>query len=108
MKGKILIIEDEAGYRELLRLHLQDDYQVLEVDSAAALQKTLAQDQPDIVLLDVKLPDANGLIDLLPIIKKRWPETQVIIRTGAPSDDQALPWAVEATKRGAFNFLRKG
>ena len=108
MKGKILIVEDEAGYRELLRLHLQDDYQVVEAESAAALQKTLSQDQPDVVLLDVKLPDANGLIDLLPIIKKRWPETEVIILTGAPSDDQALPWAVEATKRGAFNFLRKG
>jgi len=108
MKGKILIIEDEAGYRELLRLHLQDDYQVVEADSAAALQKTLSQEQPDVVLLDVKLPDANGLVDLLPIIKKRWPETEVIILTGAPSDDQALPWAVEATKRGAFNFLRKG
>ena len=108
MKGKILIVEDEAGYRELLRLHLQDDYQVVEAESGAALQKALSQDQPDVVLLDVKLPDANGLIDLLPIVKKRWPESEVIILTGAPSDDQALPWAVEATKRGAFNFLRKG
>jgi DNA-binding NtrC family response regulator len=108
MKGKILIVEDQADYRELLKLHIQDDYQVLEADSGAALQKTLAQDQPDVVLLDVKLPDANGLVDLLPIIKKRWPETEVIILTGAPNDDQALPWAVEATKRGAFNFLRKG
>jgi DNA-binding NtrC family response regulator len=108
MKGKILIVEDQADYRELLKLHIQDDYQVMEADSGAALQRTLAQDQPDVVLLDVKLPDANGLVDLLPIIKKRWPETEVIILTGAPNDDQALPWAVEATKRGAFNFLRKG
>ena len=108
MKGKVLIVEDQADYRELLKLHIQEDYQVLEADSGAALQKTLALDQPDVVLLDVKLPDANGLVDLLPIIKKRWPETEVIILTGAPNDDQALPWAVEATKRGAFNFLRKG
>jgi two-component system NtrC family response regulator len=108
MKGKVLIVEDQADYRELLKLHIQDDYQVLEADSAATLQKILGQEQPDVVLLDVKLPDANGLVDLLPIIKKRWPETEVIILTGAPNDDQALPWAVEATKRGAFNFLRKG
>src|ERR1043166_1349609 len=108
MKGKILIVEDEASYRELLKLHLEDDYQVSEAESAAALQKAFSLEQPDVVLLDVKLPDANGLVDLLPIIKKRWPETEVMILTGAPSDDQALPWAVEATKRGAFNFLRKG
>ena len=61
MKGKVLIVEDQADYRDLLKLHIQDDYQVLEADSGAALQKTLAQDQPDVVLLDVKLPDANGL-----------------------------------------------
>jgi DNA-binding NtrC family response regulator len=108
MNGKILIVDDEASYRELLRLHLEDDYQITEAESAAALHKAFSQDQPDLVLLDVKLPDANGLLDLLPIVKKRWPETEVIILTGAPSDDQALPWAVEATKRGAFNFLRKG
>ena len=108
MKGKILIVDDQADYRGLLRLHLEDDYQVTEADSAASLQKAFAQDPADVVLLDVKLPDANGLIDLLPLIKKRWADTEVIILTGAPSDDEALPWAVEATKRGAFNFLRKG
>ena len=58
------------------------------------------------MLLDVKLPDGNGL-DLLPTIKKRWPETEVIVLTGAPDDDEAVSWAVEATKRGAFNFIRK-
>jgi DNA-binding NtrC family response regulator len=58
------------------------------------------------VLLDVKLGDANGL-DLLPQIKRRWPESEVIVLTGAPSDSEAVSWAVEATKRGAFNFLRK-
>jgi DNA-binding NtrC family response regulator len=52
------------------------------------------------------LPDDDGL-DLLPQVKKRWPETEVIILTGAPSDNQAVSWAVEATKRGAFNFLCK-
>ena len=52
------------------------------------------------VLLDVKLPDADGL-DLLPQIKKHWPDTEVIVLTGA-SDDEAV--AVEATKRGAYQF----
>lgn len=107
MKGKILIVEDQADYRQLLKAHLEDTYQVTEAESGAALLGAFAQEQPDVVLLDVKLPDANGLVDLLPSIKKRWPETEVIVLTGAPDDAQAVSWAVEATKRGAFNFLRK-
>jgi DNA-binding NtrC family response regulator len=107
MKGKILIVDDEKDFREMLKLALESDYQISEADSGAELQKAFARDQPDVVLLDVRLPDANGL-ELLPALKKRSPETQVIILTGAPDDRQALSWAVEATKQGAFNFLRKG
>jgi DNA-binding NtrC family response regulator len=107
MKGKILIVDDDKGIRELLRAAFEDENQVTEADSGEALKKALTLDQPDVVLLDVKLPDANGINDLLPVIKKRWPETEVIVLTGAPSDDVALSWAVEATKRGAFNFFRK-
>ncbi len=106
MKGKILIIEDEESMRELLSAVLGAEHQVVQADSGAALQKCFAQEQPDVVLLDVKLPDANGM-DLLPQIKKRWPGTEVIILTGVPVDNEALSWAVEATKKGAFNFLRK-
>src|SRR5215831_12194171 len=107
MKGKILIVDDEKDFREMLKLALQSDYQISEADSGAELQKAFVRDQPDVVLLDVRLPDANGL-ELLPGLKKRSPEAQVIILTGAPDDRQALSWAVEATKQGAFNFLRKG
>jgi len=106
MKGKILIVDDEAGIRELCGAVLANEYQVMQADSGAALQKAFSGEQPDVVLLDVRLPDANGL-DLLPQIKKRWSDTEVIVLTGAPSDHEALSWAVEATKRGAFNFMRK-
>jgi DNA-binding NtrC family response regulator len=107
MKGKILIVDDDAGYRKVLNGFLEDSYQVREAESGAALQKALGQEQPDLVLLDVKLGDADGL-ELLPSIKKRWPETEVIVLTGAPKDDtEAVAWAVEATKRGAFNFIRR-
>jgi DNA-binding NtrC family response regulator len=106
MKGKVLVVDDEKGMRDLIEHALNGDYQVSVADSEAALQKAYGSEQPDVMLLDVKLPDANGL-ELLPSIKKRWPETEVIVLTGAPSDDEAVSWAVEATKRGAFNFLRK-
>jgi DNA-binding NtrC family response regulator len=107
MKGKILIVDDEEKWRNMFREWLAGDYEVAEADSGGALQKALSLEQPDVVLLDVNLRDANGL-EQLPVIKKRWPETEVIVVTGAAKDDnEALAWAVEATKRGAFNFLRR-
>ena len=106
MKGKILIVDDQEDIRQMLRSILEGENEVSEADSGAALQRAFSLEQPDVVLLDVKLPDDNGL-DLLPMIKKRWPGTEVIILTGAPSDHEAVSWAVEAIKRGAFNFLRK-
>src|ERR1017187_3300554 len=95
MKGKILIVDDLADFRRLLRSALEDGNLITEADSKAALEKAFTQEQPDLVLLDVRLPDGNGL-ELMPVIKKRWPETE-----------EAVSWAVEATKRGAFNFIRK-
>ncbi|MGO9203185.1 MAG: sigma-54-dependent transcriptional regulator [Limisphaerales bacterium] len=106
MKGKVLIVDDDKDQCAVLTALLENDYQISTADSGAALQRALAQDQPDLVLLDVKLPDADGL-DLLPQLRKRWPDTNVIVLTGAPSDNEAVSWAVEAIKRGAFNFLRK-
>jgi DNA-binding NtrC family response regulator len=55
-----------------------------------------------VVLLDVKLPDADGL-ELLPQIKKRWPDTEVIVLTGHGT----ISMAVEAGRGGAYNFLAK-
>jgi DNA-binding NtrC family response regulator len=55
-----------------------------------------------VVLLDVKLPDADGL-ELLPQIKKRWPDTEVIVLTGHGT----ISMAVEAGRGGAYNFLSK-
>ena len=106
MKGKILIVDDEESIRALLSDVLGHEHQVSVADSGAQLQKAFNLEEPDVVLLDVNLGDSNGL-DLLPQIKRRWPDCAVIILTGAPSDNEAVSWAVEATKRGAFNFLRK-
>jgi two-component system, NtrC family, response regulator HydG len=106
MKAKILIVDNEHGIRSLLAEILKKDYEIAEADSGAALQTAFAQGQPDVVLLDVNLGDANGM-KLLPQVKKQWPGTEVMILTGAPSDNEAVSWAVEATKQGAFNFLRK-
>lgn len=102
MKGKILIVDDDHDLREMLRALFEGDHQVTEAESGAALEKAFTQEQPDVVLLDIKLPDADGL-ELLLVLKKRWPETEVIVLTG--SDD--VTKALEAGRRGAYNFITK-
>jgi DNA-binding NtrC family response regulator len=102
MKAKILIVDDEADLRNLLASVLEDLYDVVQANNGAALQKAFSQPPPDVVLLDVKLPDADGL-ELLPQIKKRWPDTEVIVLTGHGT----ISMAVEAGRGGAYNFLSK-
>ncbi len=102
MKAKILIVDDEADLRNLLTSVLEDHYDVAQAANGATLQKAFSQPPPDVVLLDVKLPDADGL-ELLPQVKKRWPDTEVIVLTGHGT----ISMAVEAGRGGAYNFLAK-
>jgi len=102
MKAKVLIVDDEKDLRDLLASVLEDHYDVTLANNAAGLKQNFSQEPPDVVLLDVKLPDAHGL-DLLPQIKKSWPETEVIVLSGHGT----VSMAVEAGRRGAYNFLTK-
>jgi DNA-binding NtrC family response regulator len=103
MKANILVLDDDTEIRELLAQVLQrSNYQVQQVKDGAGLKEIYGKFVPDVVLLDYKLPDATGL-DLLPIIKKEWPEAEVIMLTGHATYDVA----VEAIKRGAFHFSEK-
>jgi DNA-binding NtrC family response regulator len=103
MKAKILIVDDEAQFRTLLKADLEDaDYTVTEAEDGASLKKSFSKDAPDLVLLDLNLPDEKGL-DLLPQIKKNWPDAEVIVITG----EATFEAAVQATKSGAFHFINK-
>src|SRR5262252_8840869 len=95
LRGKVLIVEDEVGIRELVKLVLEDWYDVTEVDSGAALWNALEDEQQDVVLLDVTLPDANGLA-MLPAIRQQWPGTQVIVLTGAAHGTDVMSAAADA------------
>jgi DNA-binding NtrC family response regulator len=99
---KLLIVDDDSNFRSVLSALFRGNYHITEAESAAALEKVPSDAQPDVVLLDVGLPDADGL-DLLLQLKRRWPETEVIILTGCND----ISKAVEAGKRGAFNFVAK-
>jgi len=103
MKHKILLVDDQAEVRDLLTEALKSrGFEVLEAADGASLKASFTGNQPDVVLLDLRLPDADGL-DLLSAIKKNWPETEVIVLSGYGS----LESAVEATKRGAFHYVTK-
>jgi DNA-binding NtrC family response regulator len=102
MKAKVLIVDDEADIRSILKSILETNFTLTEADSGAALKKLLGGDAPDVTLLDLKLGDDNGL-NLLPQIKKNWPDSEVVVITG----EADYTTAVEATKRGAFHFIAK-
>ena len=94
MKGKILVVEDEKLIREQIQTRLElNGCEVWEADSALALKAALAGPQPDVVVLDVRLDpnkeDDRAGLDSLPQIKKRWPETEVIVLTGHGSVEMA-------------------
>ena len=103
MKKSVLVVDDEAEVRQLLvTLLVEDGFEVREASDDATVKQLFDAPPPDLVLLDLKLPDADGL-ELLPRLKKQWPETEVIVLTGFAS----LDMAVEATKRGAYHFQKK-
>jgi DNA-binding NtrC family response regulator len=102
MKAKVLIVDDDAAVRDLLVTVLANQYDLLQANSGAALQKAFSETQPDVIVLDVNLQDANGLV-LLPQIKKRWTDTEVIVLTGQGTMEMAM----EAGRLGAYNFLSK-
>src|SRR4051794_4281103 len=103
MKHKILLVDDQAELRSLLAENFKTrGYEVLEASDGASAKSLFTGPQPDAVLLDLKLPDADGL-DVLSAIKRQWPETEVVVLSGYATLDSA----VEATKRGAFHFQTK-
>src|SRR5210317_1528187 len=103
MKQTVLLIDDQDDLRVLLAENFRSlGYEVMEASTGAELKAMFSGKQPDVALLDLKLPDADGL-DLLTSLKREWPETEVIVLTGHATLDAA----VEATKRGAFHFQTK-
>ena len=100
---KILIVDDEAMIRlSLKKLFDKEGFIVLTASSGASALKILEVENPDIVVLDVRLPDASG-IDLLKTIKQINSETIVVMITGHGD----IKSSVEAMKMGACDFLEK-
>jgi len=100
---RILIIDDERPILMTLEALLERrGYQVDTAPTASQGLKLLKSKSPALVLLDLQLPDAEGL-EMLDRIKTELPEMQVIILTAHDS----LHNAIESIKRGAYHFISK-
>ena len=100
---KILICDDEEGIRESLKLILGDDYNLVTVDSGAMALEVLSHSKDiKVMLLDIKMPQTNGL-DVLHEIKKKHPHLKIIMVTGYKS----VETAAEATRLGASGYIVK-
>jgi two-component system nitrogen regulation response regulator NtrX len=103
MKPKILVVDDEAAIRESLRMILE--YEGYEVALAPTGQDALAaldRDGPDLVFLDIKMPGMDGL-EVLDRVRGENDNLPVVMISGHAT----VSTAVEATKRGAFDFIEK-
>ncbi len=103
VKGRILIIDDEADIRESLSLLLEDEgYQAEAAASAAEGLEKYETGHYDLLLLDLAMPDRSGM-EVLREIRQRDKDTPVLVITAYGS----VPVAVEALKAGATDFFEK-
>ncbi|WP_407313984.1 sigma-54-dependent transcriptional regulator [Desulfosporosinus sp. SB140] len=100
---KILIIDDEEALRSIIAQRLKrKDYEMLEAGTVEEGLTLLNDTLIDAVLLDIKLPDGDG-ITLLPKLKQLQPDLQVVMLTG----NGTIESAIEAMKLGAYDYLTK-
>jgi len=101
---EILIVDDEVGIRELLSEILQDEgYRVCLAENATQARAYRVRQQPALVLLDIWMPDTDGVTLL-----REWAAAgQLTMPVVMMSGHGTIETAVEATKVGAFDFLEK-
>ena len=101
--ARILIVDDEESIRDVLRqLFEYEGHEVRTASSGHQALKAVDEESPDVVFLDVKMPGMDGL-EALGRLKEKAPGAQVVMISGHGTIDTA----VEATRKGAFDFLEK-
>ncbi len=102
MKYTILIADDEIGIRELLNELFKDEYNILIAENGEKAIKLIDKENPDLCILDIRMPKKNG-IQILEHIKKKEINTKPIIITA----DKDVNTAIKAMKLGAFDYIVK-
>src|SRR5687767_2215936 len=103
MSRTVLVIDDEASIRQTLTGALKDEgYRVAVAASGRAGIDSIRGERPDAILLDIWMPEMDGL-ETLKHIKTEWPDQIVIMMSGHGT----IETAVRAVKSGAFDFVEK-
>src|SRR5690625_3297689 len=101
--AKILVVDDEDGIRRVLRQLLEyEGHEVRTAASGGAALDLFPTFDPDLTFLDVKMPHLDGL-EVLVRLRELDPEALVVMISGHGT----IETAVEATRRGAYDFLEK-
>ncbi len=98
----VLVVDDEVGARESLKMILKNDYEVFSAKDAEEALLQIKVHSPDVILLDIILPDLDGL-KVLERIKQNDPDMVVIMITAT----KTVKTAVEAMKLGAYDYVTK-
>ncbi|MEA3279850.1 MAG: sigma-54 dependent transcriptional regulator [Thermodesulfobacteriota bacterium] len=101
-KATILVVDDERGVRQSFNMVLKDEYRVLLAGTGKKAVEIYAKHSIDLVLLDILLPDINGL-ELLGKLKEAEPGTEIIMVTAV----NEIRSAVKAIKLGAYEYIIK-
>lgn len=102
VRGKVLVIDDELGPRESLRILLKPSFDVFLADCVDAGLELLRQERPDVVVLDIRMPGKNG-IEGLKDIRAIDSDVSVVMLTGFG----ALETAQQAMRHGANDYIKK-
>ncbi|HET6305524.1 MAG TPA: response regulator, partial [Myxococcota bacterium] len=99
---RVLVVDDEPGVRESLRMLLKDDCEVATAENVAAARRALDETPPDLVLLDLVMPGGSGLALLSELAQRAERPTVVVL-----SATKTVASAVEAMKLGAADYVTK-
>jgi two-component system response regulator RegA len=101
-RALMLVVEDNEALRHrLIRAFEDRGYEVRGAANVAEAEAVASEEEPELVLLDLQMPDGNGL-DLIPKLKND-PATKIVVLTGYGS----IATAIEALRRGATHYLTK-
>jgi len=101
-RQRVLIVDDEAGVRESLRMILKDRYELATAATGEEALEVIERDVPDVVLLDILMPGIDGL-EVLERVRAHATAPQVIMLTAT----KTVKTAVTAMKLGAFDYVTK-
>jgi DNA-binding NtrC family response regulator len=100
---KVLTVDDDEFVREILVAYLEDSgYEVLQAENGLLGLETFRRERPDLVMLDLRMPEMDGL-EVLGHITKESPDTPVILVSGMGT----IGDAIKALKLGAWDYIAK-